>query len=175
MNETFIQMMCSNINKTDDISDKIETAKNLRREIENAVNCFGFSPKEYAEPIMKSATGSKNNMLFCVNFIRYEVESEKWIDGRNEYSQNYCVKISELESFKIYYDKLTNSSNTDDFMKKLMRQISQNLHRTNLQTLASYVFYCLCEYAPKGVSDDVKQVLCDGKEIYNNCWRMPMI
>lgn len=151
----------------------------IRKAAENMVNCFGFDPKEALDAIASDTLGRSNILLLALYFVQFEATKETWIDGRNEQEVEMCKRICELDGFKELIDLY--SVNVDEpkidqdkVFIKLMKTISGQMHRTNLQTFSSLMFAVLGdpeERFCKNVGEQVREVLGGG----DRYWRMPMI
>ncbi len=124
-----------------------EKVRELKREIESMVNVFGFKPEEIAEKINADVLGRTNNLLLCLYIVKYEAERERWVDLRNEKSNEVCKQISWTSEFKTLCDfygvEFDAPENQSRFFSLLTKEIGGQMHRTNLQTFFRYVFFVL--------------------------------
>lgn len=149
-----------------------QDTKDVRRAVENAVNCFGFKPEEIVARISLAA-GLVNAIALCLFCAKYETEQQRWIDGRNEYSHMLLDEIYRTEEFADYMYKFCGYLTEDAivFFENLSKEIGTQLHRTNLQTFASFILFVLGTQADKALGDKIKEI----RKMDEKFWRMPMI
>ena len=150
----------------------LQDVREVRKAAESKVNVFGFDAKGLMEDIKGAVCGGINATAFAVCCAYYEATEQTWIDGRNEFSNERLKKICCTEEFMDVYRKLeTTIEPYMSYFRVLAQEIGRQLHRTNLQTLSSFIIYVLGTQADEALCKKVIEV-CDNEEKF---WRLPMI
>ena len=150
-----------------------QPVEDVRRTIEHAVNVFSFDPEEYVDTITTAKDGLCNLLLLSLHSAYYEATEQTWIDGRNEISNNRLKDICRSAAFSKYFDTYCSSYDEKviDFFSKLAADIGHSLHRTNLQTFASFICYILGTKTDDTLMQTVKTICGDREHFYH----MPLI
>ena len=117
----------------------LDDASQMAKEIDLAVNCFGFSNKEQWESVLQAGT-ERDALDFAIAWVTFqakEAETKRY-DGRNALSCHLAQRLHALCALETLREGVEKRKKNDEVVKSLF-----DLHRTLKQTLSGFCFFVL--------------------------------